>query len=131
METCANQQTTCCERPHEATREGCFYKPVVDIYETDEALVVQAELPGTSPESVSLQFDRGTLTLEATVAPRQTEKTNYLLREYGVANFYRQFAVQQEIDAEHIAAHYKNGVLHILLPKAPAIRPKKVDVRIT
>lgn len=131
MENCANPQSTCCERPHEATREGVFYKPIVDIFETDEALVLQAELPGTRPENVSLQFDRGTLTLEASVEQRQTEKTNYLLREYGVANFYRQFAVQQEIDAEHISANYKNGVLHILLPKAPAIRPKKIDVRIT
>ena len=63
--------------------------------------------------------------------PRQKEDTAYLLREYGVGEFFRLFQVGEAIDNGNINAHLKNGVLTIRLPKTEAVKARKIAVKTT
>lgn len=113
-----------------AVQTGRHYAPEVDIYETTEGFVLQADLPGADPKSLDVSFEKGLLTLHAKVPARQDNDAKYLLREYGVGDFRRSFRVDETIDPEKIAAEYHNGVLTIRLPLAPGLQPRKVKVKV-
>lgn len=93
--------------------------PAVDIYETGEHLVLEADLPGVREEDLQLEVSRGVLTLEA---PASAENG----RQYG---FYRQFRISDRIDADAGEAALKDGVLRLRLPKSEAAKPKKISVK--
>ncbi|UCG31862.1 MAG: Hsp20/alpha crystallin family protein [Phycisphaerales bacterium] len=113
----------------EHTRSGLHYRPNVDILESQDELTLLADLPGVKAEDVDIHFERGTLTLHGKVRPRQADKTNYLLREYGVGDFYRTFEVSESIDPSRIHAELKDGVLMLHLPKVEAAKPRKIEVK--
>lgn len=113
----------------ERTRDRMVYTPQVDIVERDDELLLIADLPGVRGEDIDVQYEQGLLTLQARVEPRQDEPaTNYLLREYGVGDFYRSFRVGEGIDHDKIRAEMRNGVLELHLPKSEAAKPKKIPV---
>jgi len=107
---------------------GHYYRPNVDIVELANELVLFADMPGARSDSIDVQFENGELTVRADVEPRQPG-VNYLLREYGVGGFVRSFRVGEQVDASRITAEYADGVLKLHLPKAEAIRPRKIEVR--
>lgn len=113
----------------EHTRSGACFRPNVDIVELPDELVVLADMPGTTSQDTQIDFENGTLSIHARVAPRQPQGTEYLLQEYDVGDFFRTFQVSEAIDANHITAEYANGVLTLHLPKAEAARPRKIQVR--
>src|SRR5258707_6233531 len=84
----------------ERTRGGIFFTPRVDIYETDQELVLCADLPGVRPDSVDLRYENGELVLHGRVQPRQQDQT-MLLNEYEEGDFYRAFTVHESIDSSH------------------------------
>jgi HSP20 family protein len=104
-----------------------YYLPDCDIYETDEAMTFEVEMPGVKPADLSVQFERGVLTLHGRV-DKPVER-RLLLNEYGVGDYYRRFEVEMEVDAEHISAELRDGVLTLRLPKAQAVRPRKIEVK--
>lgn len=112
----------------EQTRSGFWYRPNVDIVERTDELVILADVPGASPENVDLDFHDGNLTIHAKIKPRRDEDSGYLLREYGVGDYWRTFQVSEAIDASKISAEYADGVLALHLPKAEAARPRKISV---
>ena len=124
--TLQKQESRPVGRP-EGTR-GIYYTPRVDILETEDELVLFADVPGARPDSVDVKYENGELTLHARCQPRQTE-TNYALCEYGVGDFYRAFSISEHIDWQKISAELKNGVLTVHLPKAEAVKPKKITVK--
>ena len=111
----------------EATR-GVFYTPRVDILETDQEMVLLADLPGVKPEDAEIRYENGDLVIHGRCQPRQ-ESQEYLSWEYGVGDFYRVFSIGAEIDAEKISAELKNGVLTVHLPKTEAVKPRKITVK--
>jgi HSP20 family protein len=113
----------------EHTRCGTYYRPNVDILEGPDELLVLADVPGTTGEAVGVDFEDGTLTIHAQVEPRQDEDTEYLVREYGVGDYYRTFRVSEAIDVSKITAEYAEGVLTLHLPKAEATKPRKIEVK--
>jgi HSP20 family molecular chaperone IbpA len=114
----------------ERTRGGVFFAPPVDIYENDRELTLFADLPGARPEDVDLRYEQGELVLHAKVPPRHRESPRgFLVNEYEVGDFYRAFSIHESIDAGKIAAEFKNGVLHVTLPKHEAARPRKINVK--
>lgn len=113
----------------EPTRGSPRYRPPVDIVETGEELRVLADLPGASPESIDINFERGVLTIHARVESRQPEGTSFLLREYGVGDFYRAFEVTENVDGDRISAEYRDGVVTLRLPKAEKAKARKIEVR--
>lgn len=112
--------------PAEETRPVPVFAPEVDIYETAEALVVLADLPGVGSESLSIHLEKDVLTLEGEAAG--AEPTNYLIQEYRTGRYRRQFTISEAIDREKITAHLKNGELKLVLPKAAAAKPQKIAV---
>ncbi|MCC6219647.1 MAG: Hsp20/alpha crystallin family protein [Deltaproteobacteria bacterium] len=115
--------------PREGTRGGRFYRPSVDIVETKEELLLKCDMPGTSAEHISLAYENGALTLHGAVPARQPKDMTYLLQEYGIGDFHREFQVNEAIDSSRISAEYTNGVLVVRLPKAEAAKPRKIEVR--
>ena len=113
----------------EETRCGCYYRPHVDILEKDDELIVLADVPGTSPEDIEVDFEDGTLTIDAKVATRDDKDAEYLVREYGVGNYHRTFQVGEAVDGEKISAEYAHGVLSLHLPKADAAKPRKISIK--
>jgi HSP20 family protein len=112
----------------ETTRGGIYFTPRVDIFETDDELVLVADVPGVRPEDVDLRYEKGELVLHARVRPRHAEQ-RCLLNEYGEGDFYRAFSVHESIDSTRISAECKDGVLKVHLPKAEPVKPRKINVR--
>ena len=110
------------------TYEGQYFEPSVDIYETDEALVVRADLPGAVPEEIQTDIRDNLLTLTAKVKGLDPS-WKPLYREYTPGHYVRQFRLGQHIDQERITAELKEGVLQLTLPKAERARPRRIEVK--
>lgn len=128
MATDIREQTTS-EPQAEETRTGRWYRPPVDILERGDELLIVADLPGATAESVDIDFEDGLLTITGKVAPRYTEGARVLVSEYGVGNFHRTFRVSEKIDSRGIHAEYAAGVLTVHLPKVTAAQPRKIQVQ--
>jgi HSP20 family protein len=120
----AAEQTATVER----TRCGCCYRPNVDILEQADELLVLADMPGAKSDAIDVKFEDGTLEITAAVSPRREDGLASLLQEYGVGDYYRSFQVSEAIDASKITAEYADGVLKLRLPKAEALKPRKITV---
>jgi len=107
------------------------YAPLTDIYELEDgALVLDAEVPGASGESVDIQVDKGVLTIRAqakVAEPGNDYTATY--RGFTGGQYYRAFALSDEIDRERIEASLNDGLLTIRLPKAPATKTRKILVK--
>lgn len=115
-------------RTPERARDSVTFTPRCDILETEEELVVYADLPGVQPQDVDVRFENDELSISARCTPRQ-EKVHYLLQEYEVGDYYRAFTLSEAINADKITAELKNGVLVVHLPKSEAVKPKRITVQ--
>jgi HSP20 family protein len=115
--------------PAEHTRSGSYYRPNVDIVEQADELTVRADVPGATPDGIDVNFEDGTLAIHAKVPPRNQE-VDFLVREYGVGDFYREFRVNETIDVGKISAELADGVLTLHLPKVEAAKPRKIAVKV-
>ena len=114
----------------EPTHCGRTFVPTVDIVENEDELLLIADVPGAAHDGIDIDYERGRLTVQARVEPRQSaERTDYLLQEYGVGDFCRSFQVGEGIDAGEIHAEIAEGVLTVHLPKAPELKPRRIEVR--
>ena len=114
--------------PAEQTRPGAVFSPNVDIYENDQAITLLADLPGVSTEDLEIDLRDSVLTLSGDVHPFESEGEQYLIAEYGVGRFYRQFTLSEVIDQERIDAKLKDGVLTLTLPKVEKATPRTITV---
>jgi len=127
--TCDIEQASKATQPVERMQPRRTYVAPVDILEGADALTLLVDLPGAKADSIDVNYELGTLSIHATVEPRQDEQTTrYLMREYGVGDFDRSFQVGEGIDAANIRADYKDGVLTVHLPKAEEVKPRKITV---
>jgi len=114
----------------ESTRNVPIFVPAVDIFESANELTLLADMPGVPIENVDIDLDNDQLTIKGTAAAVQEEGT-ILLREYSVGDYYRQFTLSNVIDRERIQASMKDGVLKVVLPKAEAAKPRKIEVKVS
>jgi HSP20 family protein len=112
----------------EGTRNVPVYIPAVDIYESENEIVLLADMPGVAPGDVDVDLRDNQLTLLGKVSLEERQE-RVLLQEYGVGDFYRQFTLSSRIDQGKIEASMKDGVLTLTLPKAEVAKPKKVVVK--
>jgi len=105
-----------------------YVTPPVDIYETQEGLVVKADLPGVARDSMDIRVENNLLMIRAKAAHVAPGEPIY--REYGLVNFFRQFELNERVDQSKISAELNHGVLTLNLPKAEEAKPRKIDVKV-
>jgi HSP20 family protein len=112
-----------------ATRDEALYiAPPVDIFETEDALTVVADLPGVSKDDVDIRVEDSVLTIKGKA--NYTPTASAAREEFVLQGYYRQFKLSDEVDQSKISAETKNGVLTITLPKAEKTKPKRIKVNI-
>jgi HSP20 family protein len=107
------------------------WAPAVDILETENELILKADVPGVDLKDIDIQLENGTLTLRG---ERKLERDEHnkgfhrMERSYG--SFARYFTVPETVDAEHVRADFHNGVLSVTLPKKEIAKPKTIKVQV-
>ena len=112
----------------QAQKERRQLVPPVDIYDTDDAVVILADLPGVRPENLDIHVERGNLT----IVGRQEDllaEGEIVLQEFEPGEFYRSFTLGEDIDGARITAEFKDGVLQLTLPKAAERKARKITVK--
>jgi HSP20 family protein len=108
------------------------WAPAVDIYETENELVVKADLPDVSEKDLDVRIENNTLTIRGERKfEKKVEEENYLRVERTYGSFSRSFSLPNTVNSEAIKADYKNGVLTVTLPKRAESKPKQVKVNVT
>jgi HSP20 family protein len=107
------------------------WAPAVDIYETQNELVVKADLPDVNEKDIDVRVENNLLTIRG---ERKFEKSvseeNFLRVERTYGSFSRSFSLPNTVNAESIGAEYKNGVLTVTLPKREEAKPRQVKVTV-
>ena len=104
--------------------------PDVDIYETEKNYVLLADLPGVDRDNLKVDIKENELIIDGRAENVFKEEERPLAAEFKVGRYYRKFALGDLINYENIQASFKNGVLKIVLGKAEAVKPKKIEVKI-
>jgi HSP20 family protein len=103
--------------------------PPIDVRETDEAYVVEVDLPGIDPKNIELLIEGRTLTIRGQISDEREEKQgNYLLKERRVGQFMRAVALPGMVDVDHVTSDFDNGQLTVTLPKAPQNRARRIEI---
>jgi HSP20 family protein len=108
------------------------WAPAVDIYETENELVIKADLPEVNEQELDVRVENNTLTIggERKFEDKVKEE-NYLRVERSYGSFSRSFSLPTTVNTEAIKAEYKNGVLTVELPKRAESKPKQVKINVT
>ena len=123
------RQVSAGEQGLERTRTRPLYAPRTDIHETADGLVVLADMPGVSPETVEVTLEKRVLTIRGRSEDRPPEGFSIVYREYQPGDYERVFTVSEDIEAERIEASLRNGVLRVVLPKAGPAQAKRIQVQ--
>ncbi|HBY62905.1 MAG TPA: hypothetical protein DEH78_24040 [Solibacterales bacterium] len=108
--------------------------PAVDILETENELVLTADVPGLKLEDIDIRLENGTLSLKGErkfEKEEKSEKQGYHRIERGYGHFARTFSLPDTVDVEKVTADYKDGVLKVTLPKKEIAKPRTVRVQVT
>ena len=125
------------------TVDRLFYRPwrlvnvdagqrflAVDLYETDDEVVVTASLPGVKLEDLHISVTGDTLTVKGeTKEDREEKQPSYYRRERRYGSFQRTLTLPVEVDADNAQATFEDGVLNLRLPKTPELRSKTIEVK--
>ena len=104
------------------------YVPSVDVYETRDAVVLLADMPGVDDKSVDITLEKDILTIKGSVATSGFKDHSVYSAEYGVGDYARSFLISDDVDHDHIAARVKNGLLNVTLPKIEKAKVKKIAI---
>jgi HSP20 family protein len=108
------------------------WSPAVDIYETENELVLKADLPDVDAKNVGIQVENSTLTLKGERKFEQEKNGkgfHRIERSYG--SFVRAFSLPETVDSEHVKADYKNGVLTVTIQKKEVAKPRTINVEVS
>jgi len=111
----------------EPTQAGVYYSPAVDIYETDEAITLLADLPGVERDHLAINVEDRQLTITGLVSEPEARLPS-VYTEYGIGGYTRSFRLSDTIDQSRISAALKDGVLTLVLPKADRLRPRQIEI---
>ena len=117
----------------EATRQSrsseSVLRPPVDICETDEAIVLRADMPGVTRERLELRVDGNTLLIEGAIGISPQDQMAALYADIRSTTYRRQFVLSNELEAGRIEANLQNGVLNVTIPKRAELRPRRIEVQ--
>ena len=113
----------------ERTRPGKAYVPRADIYETDDTLVIVADMPGVDEKTIDIVLEKNVLSLRGNVSFETPDNYSLAYCEYEMGDFERSFTLSDEIDRDNIEASISDGVLRVILPKAGPAKTRKISVK--
>ncbi|MCP3852961.1 MAG: Hsp20/alpha crystallin family protein [Gammaproteobacteria bacterium] len=105
------------------------WMPVVDIEETEDAFAIKAELPGVEKDDVSINIDKGILTIKGEKKTETEDKKRHRI-ECSYGSFVRSFTLPQSVKVDEVQAEYNNGILNLNIPKSEEAKPKEIEVKI-
>lgn len=108
--------------------ERADWTPASDIYETEAGYLIAMDLPGINREALEIDVDDNRLVIKGT---REVSESKQHRSERPRGRFVRTFSVPASVDQGKIGAEYKDGVLHLRLPKRTEQKPKKIDIKIS
>ena len=103
--------------------------PALNVWEDDDNLFAEAELPGFCMDDLEIYVTGNQMTLKGKRKPPEHEGGTWHRQERGYGKFSRMVELPGDIDAENVSAEFKNGVLHITLPKSEAVKPRRIEVK--
>jgi len=113
----------------ERTRARQTYSPRADVFETSEAIVVVADIPGVDEASVDITLERNVLTIRGRTGREERQGSRPAYAEFEAGDYERSFALPQETDRARIDATVKHGVLHLTLPKSQEATARRITVK--
>jgi len=111
------KQETQMQHGVEPTRAGRLFTPPTDICETNDCILLTADMPGVRPDGVNVMLENNVLTVRGAVADEHSDESGAAYAEYEVGDYERSFSLSEKIDADNIEARMNNGVLTLTLPK--------------
>ena len=110
---------------------GGSWAPAVDIYEKDGNIVLKAELPGVDPKDVDVRVENNLLTLRGERKfDTEVKRDSYHRVERSYGSFSRSFTLPSVVDTQNIKAEYRDGVLHMTLPKREEAKPRQIQINV-
>ncbi|MGC8877368.1 Hsp20/alpha crystallin family protein [Thermus sp.] len=107
------------------------YVAPADLYETDEALVLEMAIPGLAPEDLEVSLEGTKLTVRGQVKPQEDVRVRrYYLQEIPHGSFVRTFTLPVEVKAEEAKAEFRHGILRLTLPKVAEARAKRIPIEV-
>ena len=103
--------------------------PPVDVVEDSGGITLYADLPGVSKDTLKVEVDAQTLTIEGEINLRGSENMEAVHAEVGVPRFHRVFTLSNELDTSKLQAELKQGVLTLRIQKAEHAKPRRIEVR--
>ncbi len=101
----------------------------IDVYRSEDGNYhIEADLPGVDADSVEVTVEHGTLTIAAARKPHYSDSRQVLSAERPQGAFTRRLTLGEGVDADHLTAHYTDGVLHVLIPASPKAQPRRIEV---
>ena len=125
----AGQKMPAEQGPGERTRSRRTFRPRVDIYETEQGLMLLADVPGAKPEGLEITLERHVLTIRAEVENRAPQGYSPVYQEYEVGDFECQFTLSGDFDADKIEASLVDGVLKLMIPRSPEAQPRRIEIK--
>ena len=101
----------------------------MDMYETADEIVVNMVLPGVKTEDVNIQFQDGRLIIDLNVPAPKLENVTYHYRELGYGQYHREISLPVDVNTDKVEAVLERGYLTLHLPKAEAVKPKKIQIK--
>lgn len=106
------------------------WAPPVDVAETQEKIIVRAEVPGLRQQDIQIEFENGLLTLRGERKLEKTQGVTWHRVERIYGNFSRSFTLPRTVDPEKITASYRDGILEVEVPKREEAKPKQIRIEV-
>jgi len=108
-----------------------LWTPAVNVAETKEELILSAELPGMNIDDVEIEVENNVLSLrgEKKELKEEGDEKRYHLWERCYGTFERSFTLPRTVKTDQITAHFKDGILHVQMPKAPEAKSRKISIK--
>jgi HSP20 family molecular chaperone IbpA len=102
--------------------------PATDIVENENELLVYMDMPGVEKNNITVKLEKNVLKIEGTIDMNGYSDLKPLYTEYNIGHYIRQFELSNSINQSKIEARMEDGVLSLLLPKAPEVQPRTIQI---
>ena len=111
-------------------QSGVSGMPAIDLYQTDNEVVVKASLPGLKPDDVQITITNGVMTLRGEFKQDEDhQEATYHIREHRSGSFERALTLPVDVQSDKAKAEFEDGMLTVTLPKAEAVKPRTITVK--